>query len=80
MRKRFTGPAGLLREAEEYAKLDNRNLSELICEALRQHMRRYPKKREKSPSKALEARILKLERIVQHGYPQVHPRAKSGQG
>jgi len=80
MRKRFTGPAGLLREAEEYAKRDNRTLSELVCEALRQHIRRYPKSRDVRPSKGLEGRIAKLERIVRQGYPQVHPRAKPGQG
>jgi len=78
MRKRFTGPAGLLREAEEYARRDNRTLSELVCEALRQHMRRYPKSREVNPSKALEERISKLERIVCQGYPQVHQAPNQG--
>lgn len=44
MRKRFTAAAALVEEAERYAAADNRSFSELVCEALRQHMRRYPRK------------------------------------
>lgn len=74
MRKRFTISAQELAAAEEYARLDNRTLSELVCEALRQHMHRYPKTRKNGPTafeKAMLERIANLEAIVCQKYPQV---------
>jgi hypothetical protein len=73
-RKRFTIRAELLAAAEEYARLDNRTFSELICEALRQHMHRYPRTRKNGPTtseKSLIERIDALEKIVQQRYLQV---------
>ncbi len=71
MRKRFTAPAELARQAEEYARLDHRTFSELVCEALRQHMRRYPKKALDASAGDLASRVAALERIVRRKYPQV---------
>lgn len=67
VRRRFTIPEELLAEAEEYAQLDHRKFSELVCETLRQHMRRYlktPKNGPKTGLKALEDRIIRLEGVV----------------
>lgn len=69
--KRFTAPEALLHQAEEYARLDARTFSELVCEALRQHMRRYPKKGKDELERDLPGRVSDLERIVHHRYPQV---------
>ena len=67
VRKRFTIATELSKVAEEYARLDNRTFSELVCEALRQHMHRYPKARKNGPpaaEKSLIDRITALEEIV----------------
>jgi len=67
VRRRFTIPEELLAEAEEYAQLDHRTFSELVCETLRQHMRRYLKTQKnglKTGLKALEDRIIRLEGVV----------------
>jgi hypothetical protein len=74
VRRRFTISPEELAAAEEYARLDNRTFSELVCEALRQHMHRYPKTRKNGPTafeKALLDRIANLEAIVCQKYPQV---------
>ena len=44
IRKRITIDETIYNAAVEYSKLDNRTISELIQEALKQMMRRYPKK------------------------------------
>ena len=67
VRRRFTIPEELLAEAEEYAQLDHRTFSKLVCETLQQHMRRYPKARKNGLTtglKALEDRIIRLEGVV----------------
>jgi hypothetical protein len=82
VRKRFTIPPDLKRDAEEYAQLDNRTFSELVCEALRQHIRRYPRTQKNGPKtgpKTLEDRIIRLEQIIQPEYPQV-PQVTNGEG
>jgi hypothetical protein len=80
MKKRFTGPQALLREAEEYAKCDNRTFSEFVCEALRQHMRRYPKILKERPADSLAGRVAKLEEMMRQGYPQVPSNQPRGEG
>ena len=77
VRKRFMAPASLLREAEDYALRDSRTFSELVCEALRQHMKRYPKKGAIELGNDIVSRITALEEIVRQGYPQV-PREGKG--
>jgi hypothetical protein len=70
-RKRFACPTDLLRQAEAYARMDHRTFSELVCEALRQHMKRYPKKGAIEPGDDIASSISELEKIVRQGYPQV---------
>lgn len=64
MRKRFTIPEDELALAEEYAVLDHRTLSELICEALKHMRHRYPHKDSNAirTVKELEKRLLTVER------------------
>ena len=66
-RKRFTAPEALLQQAEEYARLDHRSFSELVCETLRQHMKRYPKKGVIDFGNEIVARIERLEKMVGSG-------------
>ena len=64
VRRRFTIPEDELRLAEEYAELDHRTLSELICEALRQMRHRYPHKDSNAirTVRELEKRLQTIER------------------
>ena len=74
IRKRFTLPIELAQDAEQYALVDNRTFSELVCEALRQHIKRYPRTQKNGhgiTEKALIDRIVVLEKIVAQRYPQV---------
>lgn len=74
IRKRFTISSQDLAVAEEYARLDNRTFSELVCEALRQHMYRYPqsqKKASQAVENTLDARLSALEEIVAQRYEHV---------
>lgn len=80
MQKRFTAPADLLHQAEEFARLDHRSFSELLCEALHQHMTRFKKKALKRTKEDLAGRVLVLEEIVRQKYAQVHPGRVSRQG
>jgi len=73
VQKRFTAPADLLHQAEEYARLDHRTFSELVCEALHQHMTRFEKKARKRSKEDLAARVSVLEQIIRQKYAQVHP-------
>ncbi len=70
IRKRFTIPEHELKLIMEYAQLDHRSFSELVCEALCQIRHRYPKKAEKEPVDKLH----ELERKVELLYKQVHSR------
>jgi len=64
VQKKFTIPAEELRLAEEYAKLDHRTMSELICEALKQMRHRYPHKDNTAIQtlKELSQRVQELEK------------------
>jgi len=64
VRRRFTIPENELRLAEEYAELDHRTLSELICEALKQMRHRYPHKDSSAirTVKELEKRLQTVEK------------------
>ncbi len=76
IRKRFLIDETQILRAEEYAIDTNRTFSELVQEALKQMMRRYPVKREKGHKtalKSLEGRICELEKKIDSGYTQVHP-------
>ena len=82
MRKRFTAPAALVAEAEEYAAADNRSFSELVCEALRQHMRRYPRKcgnGHHGAETATDKAIAEIREQIAWLYTQVH-QARKPQG
>ncbi len=70
VRKRFTIPEHELKLIMEYAQLDHRSFSELVCEALKQIRHRYPKKAEKEQVDKLH----ELERKVELLYKQVHSR------
>ena len=70
VRKRFTIPEHELKLIMEYAQLDHRSFSELVCEALKQIRHRYPKKAEK----VHEDKLHELERKVELLYKQVHSR------
>ena len=75
VRKRFMIDEDQLREAEKYALATNRSFSELVKEALKQMMCRYPLQREKSHKTALESlqrRLDELEHRVELGYTRVH--------
>ena len=80
MQKRFTVPADLLHQAEEYARLDHRTFSELVCEALHQHLTRFKKKVQKRSKEDLAARVSVLEEIGRQKYAHVHPGRVSRQG
>ena len=67
IRKRFTIPEHELKLIMEYAQLDHRSFSELVCEALCQIRHRYPKKAEKAQVDKLH----ELERKVELLYTQV---------
>ncbi len=70
IRKRFTIPEHELKLIMEYAQLDHRSFSQLVCEALKQMRHRYPKKAEKEHVDKLH----ELERKVELLYKQVHSR------
>jgi len=75
VRKRFTMSASLLTQAEAYARADNRTFSELVCEAVRQMMARYPKARKNGQfagEKSLVEKVADLERDIAQLYTQVH--------
>lgn len=81
VRKRFTMSASLLAQAETYARADNRTFSELVCEAVRQMMARYPKAQKNDPfpgEKPLVEKVAELERKIAQLYTQVHSRATQG--
>jgi len=80
VRKRFVAPGELVRQAEEFARLDHRTFSELVCEALHQHMTRFKKKVQKRSKEDLAARVSELEEIVRQKYAQVHSSRLSRQG
>ena len=67
VRKRFTIPEHELKLIMEYAQLDHRSFSELVCEALCQIRHRYPKKAEKARADKLH----ELERKVELLYTRV---------
>ena len=72
LRKRFTLSEELARDAEDYALMDNRTFSELVCEALRQHIKRYPRARKNGHEmveKSVIDRIALLEEIVRLRVP-----------
>jgi hypothetical protein len=70
IRKRIIIPEDELLLAEEYARLDHRTFSELVCEALKQMRRRYPKTNEKR----LMDKLSELEEKIDQLYKQVHYR------
>jgi phosphoenolpyruvate-protein kinase (PTS system EI component) len=80
MRKRFVAPGELVRQAEEFARLDHRTFSELVCEALHQHMTRFAKKAQNRSKEDLAGRVSDLEEIVRQKYAQVHSGRVSRQG
>lgn len=80
VRKRFVAPGELVRQAEEFARLDHRTFSELVCEALHQHMTRFARKVQKRSEEGLAARVSALEGIVRQKYAQVHPGRVSRHG
>ncbi len=80
MRARITIPPDLLRGAKEFARLDHRTFSELVCEALHQHMTRFAKKAQNRSKEDLAARVSELEKIIRQKYAQVHPDRVSRQG
>jgi len=78
VRKRFTMSASILTQAEAYARADNRTFSELVCEAVRQMMARYPKARKNGQfagEKSLVEKVADLERDIAQLYTQVKSRA-----
>ncbi len=70
IRKRIVIPEDELLLAEEYARLDHRTFSELVCEAIKQMRRRYPK----TDEKRMIDRIAELEEKIDQLYKQVHYR------
>jgi hypothetical protein len=80
VRKRFVAPGELVRQAEEFARLDHRTFSELVCEALHQHMTRFKRKGQDRSKEDLAARVSALEEIVRQKYVHVHPGQISRQG
>lgn len=81
VRKRFTMSGSLLAQAEAYARADNRTFSELVCEAVRQMMARYPKAQKNGQfagEKPLVEKVADLERKIAQLYTQVHSRATQG--
>ncbi len=73
VRKRFTIPEHELKLIMEYARLDHRSFSELVCEALKQMRHRYPKKAEKEQVDKLH----ELERKVELLYTRVRSQANA---
>ena len=66
IRKRFTIPEHELKLIMEYAQLDHRSFSQLVCEALKQIRHRYPKKAEKVQVDKLHELERKVELLYKH--------------
>jgi len=72
IRKRFTIPADLAEQAEEYATATNRTFSEFICEAATQHINRYPVSAVRIQNN-LEKRVCRVEEIIRECLPDITP-------
>ena len=76
LRKHYSIPSDEYQAALEYAEADGRDMSGLICEALRQIRRRYPKvneRRQKERIQVLQEEVTALQEKVSNLYAQVLP-------